>query len=174
MNLFDFKSVLGKIMFIALIIIATHYHVLAGILVVLLVISMSQYVIEGMGNNTDSSKESTDSTDSKDSKDSTTPAKDAKPAKESKESTEESPMSLFKKNNCKNGILMKDGKEITADSLKENFPNVKFDGDSCNPCGDDCKFQIVSSAERVTNEENLRPQESNAQPVDRELVTKKQ
>ena len=171
MNMFDFKSVLGKIMFIALIIIATHYHVLAGILVVLLVISMSQYVIEGMGNNTDSSKESADSTDSTDS---TTPAKDAKPAKESKESTEESPMSLFKKNNCKNGILMKDGKEITADSLKENFPNVKFDGDSCNPCGDDCKFQIVSSAERVTNEENLRPQESNAQPVDRELVTKKQ
>ena len=164
MNLFDFKSVLGKIMFIALIIIATHYHVLAGIMVVLLVISMSQYVIEGMGNNTDSSKESADSTDSKDSK-------EAKPAKES---TEESPMSLFKKNNCKNGILMKDGKEITADSLKENFPNVKFDGDSCNPCGDECKFQIVSSAERVTNEENLRPQESNAQPVDRELVTKKQ
>ena len=167
MNLFDFKSVLGKIMFIALIIIATHYHVLAGILAVLLVISMSQYVIEGMGNNTDSSKESTDSKDSKDSTDS----KEAKPAKES---TEESPMSLFKKNNCKNGILMKDGKEITADSLKENFPNVKFDGDSCNPCGDECKFQIVSSAERVTNEENLRPQESNAQPVDRELVTKKQ
>ena len=171
MNMFDFKSVLGKIMFIALIIIATHYHVLAGILVVLLVISMSQYVIEGMGNNTDSSKESTDSTDSKDSTDSTTPAKDAK---ESKESTEESPMSLFKKNNCKNGILMKDGKEITPSSIKENFPNVKFDGESCNPCGDDCKFQIVSSAERVTNEENLRPQESNAQPVDRELVTKKQ
>ena len=164
MNLFDFKSVLGKIMFIVLIIIATHYHVLAGILAVLLVISMSQYVIEGMGNNTDSSKESTDSKDSTDSK-------EAKPAKES---TEESPMSLFKKNNCKNGILMKDGKEITADSLKENFPNVKFDGDSCNPCGDDCKFQIVSSAERITNEENLRPQESNAQPVDRELVTKKQ
>ena len=164
MNLFDFKSVLGKIMFIALIIIATHYHVLAGILAVLLVISMSQYVIEGMGNNTDSSKESTDSKDSTDSK-------EAKPVKES---TEESPMSLFKKNNCKNGILMKDGKEITADSLKENFPNVKFDGDSCNPCGDDCKFQIVSSAERITNEENLRPQESNAQPVDRELVTKKQ
>ncbi len=162
MNLFDFKSVLGKIMFIALIIIATHYHVLAGILVVLLVISMSQYVIEGMGNIADSSKESADSTDS------------TTPVKESKESTEESPMSLFKKNNCKNGILMKDGKEITADSLKENFPNVKFDGDSCNPCGDDCKFQIVSSAERVTNEENLRPQESNAQPVDRELVTKKQ
>lgn len=167
MNLFDFKSVLGKIMFIALIIIATHYHVLAGIMVVLLVISMSQYVIEGMGNITDSSKESTDSTDSTDSKDS----KEAKPAKES---TEESPMSLFKKNNCKNGILMKDGKEVTPSSIKENFPNVKFDGDSCNPCGDDCKFQIVSSAERVTNEENLRPQESNAQPVDRELVTKKQ
>ena len=170
MNLFDFKSVLGKIMFIALIIIATHYHVLAGILVVLLVISMSQYVIEGMGNNTDSSKESADSKDSTDSKEAT-PAKDATPAKES---TEESPMSLFKKNNCKNGILMKDGKEITPSSIKENFPNVKFDGDSCNPCGDDCKFQIVSSAERITNEENLRPQESNAQPVDRELVTKKQ
>jgi len=39
---------LGKIVFIVFIVIAAHFHVLAGILALLLVISMNQYVIEGM------------------------------------------------------------------------------------------------------------------------------
>jgi hypothetical protein len=45
LGLFDFKTVLGKLLCIVLIIVATHYHVLAGVLVVLVVISMGQSVI---------------------------------------------------------------------------------------------------------------------------------
>jgi hypothetical protein len=145
-RLFNFNHVLGKIVFIVFIVIAAHFHVLAGILAVLLVISMNQYVIEGMENNDDSSKES----------------------------KEESSVSMFKKTNCKNGILMKDGKEITSDLIKTSFPDIKFSGDTCNPCDEECHFEIVSSVEQLTNEENLRPQDSNSQPVDREQVTKKQ
>jgi len=145
-RLFNFNHVLGKIVFIVFIVIAAHFHVLAGILAVLLVISMNQYVIEGMENNDDSSKES----------------------------KEESSVSMFKKTNCKNGILMKDGKEITSDLIKSSFPDIKFSGDTCNPCDEECQFEIVSSVEQLTNEENLRPQDSNTQPVDREQVTKKQ
>lgn len=145
-RLFNFNHILGKIVFIVFIVVAAHFHVLAGILAVLLVISMNQYVIEGMENNDDSSKES----------------------------KEESPHSMFKKNNCNNGILMKDGKEITSDLIKTSFPDIKFSGDTCNPCDEDCQFEIVSSAEQLTNEENLRPQDSNTQPIDREQVTKKQ
>lgn len=148
-HLFNFNHILGKIVFIVFIVIAAHFHVLAGVLAVLLVISMNQYVIEGMENNDDSSKES-------------------------KESKEESPVSMFKKTNCKNGILMKDGKEITSDLIKTSFPDIKFSGDTCNPCDEGCEFEIVSSVEQLTNEENLRPQDSNTQPVDREQVTKKQ
>ena len=145
-RLFNFNHVLGKIVFIVFIVIAAHFHVLAGILAVLLVISMNQYVIEGIENNDDSSKES----------------------------KEESSVSMFKKTNCKNGILMKDGKEITSDLIKTSFPDIKFSGDTCNPCDEECQFEIVSSVEQLTNEENLRPQDSNTQPVDREQVTKKQ
>jgi len=145
-RLFNFNNVLGQFVFVIFIIIAAHFHILAGVLAVLLVISMNQYVIEGMENNDDSSKEY----------------------------KEESPISMFKTNNCKNGILMKDGKEITSDLIKTSFPDIKFSGDTCNPCDEECQFEIVSSVEQLTNEENLRPQDSNTQPVDRELVIKKQ
>jgi len=149
-NLFDFNRVLGKLIGLVLIIIAAHFHVLAGVLVLLFLISMNHYVIEGMENN-DSSKES----------------------QEDSQKEEESPRSLFKKDHCKNGLLMKGDKEITSDLIKESFPNLKFNGEACNPCDDDCTFEIVSSSEQVTNEENLRPQDSNEHPIDREKAIQK-
>ena len=152
LGLFDFKTVLGKLLCIVLIIVATHYHVLAGVLVVLVVISMGQSVIEGMNTGVhNSSKDSTDSTDST-----------------------ESTISLFKKNNCKDGKLMKDGKPISNDLIKDSFPNIKFSGDTCNPCDNDCQFEIVSSAERLTTEKNLESVDSNTIPVNREQSIKKQ
>ena len=149
-NLFDINHVLGKIITLVLVIVAANFHILAGVLVLLFIISMNHYVIEGMENN-DSSKES----------------------QEDSQKEEESPMSLFKKDHCKNGLLMKGDKEITSDLIKESFPNLKFNGEACNPCDDDCTFEIVSSSEQVTNEENLRPQDSNEHPIDREKAIQK-
>ena len=155
-NLFDFNHVLGKLIGLVLIIIAAHFHVLAGVLVLLFLISMNHYVIEGMENN-DSSKESQENSQKE----------------EESQEEEESPMSLFKKDHCKNGLLMKGDKEITSDLIKESFPNLKFNGEACNPCDDDCTFEIVSSSEQMTNEENLRPHDSNEHPIDREKAIQK-
>lgn len=152
-NLFDFNNVLGKIVFLVLILIATHFHLLAGILVLLFIISMTQSTIEGMENNEDSS--TVDNTDNN-----------------NPDSSKESPISLFRTNNCKNGFLMKDDKHVTPDTLKQSFPNLKFSGDHCNPCDTSCDFEIISSEEQISVEENLRAQDSNSLPVDKDQVTK--
>ena len=149
-NLFDFNNVLGKIVFLILILIATHFHLLAGIMVLLFIISMNQSTVEGMENNEVADNSGNNNLDS----------------------SKESPISLFRKNNCKSGFLMKDDKYVTPDTLKQSFPNIKFSGDDCNPCDKECDFEIISSAEQITVEENLRAQDSNSLPVDKEHVTK--
>tara|TARA_B110000285_G_scaffold75180_1_gene86584 strand:+ start:11978 stop:12469 length:492 start_codon:yes stop_codon:yes gene_type:complete len=159
-NLFDINHVLGKIITLVLVIVAANFHILAGVLVLLFIISMNHYVVEGMENN-DSSKESQNSSSEKTQE------------KTQEKPQEESPISLFKTDNCKNGVLMKDGKEVTSDLIKESFPNISFSGDVCNPCDDDCTFEIVSSSEQMTNEENLRPHDSNEHPIDREKAIQK-
>lgn len=147
-NLFNLHSVLGKFVFLALILLATHYHLLFGVLVVLIYMSLAQHTIEGMENKENGT-----------AKNNAISAKDL--------------VAKFKTDNCKDGKLMKDEKEITPVLIKESFPDIKFNGESCNPCDEDCKFQIVSSAEQLTNEENLRSQDSNATPVDRNMAIKK-
>lgn len=168
-SLFDFNTVLGKILFVMLILVASHFHILAGVLVVLFIISIEQYVVEGMENKEelsskemDGSGEDMDESGSNDSVDSTdvTDSDDI--------------MTSFKKNNCKHGMLMKAGKEVTSDLIKTSFPDIKFLGDACNPCDDDCKFEIVSSNERLTAEEKVTPIDSATISVDREKATKKQ
>ena len=156
-NLFDINHVLGKIITLVLVIVAANFHILAGVLLLLFIISMNHYVVEGMENK-DSSKEYQNSS-----------------SEESQEKTQDSssPISLFKTDNCKNGVLMKDGKEVTSDLIKESFPNISFSGDVCNPCDDDCTFEIVSSSEQMTNEETLRPHDSNEHPIDREKAIQK-
>ena len=93
-NLFDFNNVLGKIVFLVLILIANHFHILAGLLVLLFIISMTQSTVEGMEN-----KEDSDTVDNTDNN--------------NLDSSKESPISLFRTNNCKNGFLMKDDKHVT-------------------------------------------------------------
>jgi len=152
MNLPTFKSVLGKVLFIILIVVATHFHLLAGIFILLLFIIMRQPVFEGMSTMGESSKDSEESNVSKETGDA---------------------ISTFKSEYCKNGKLMLDDKEITPDVIKTSFPNIKFSGKTCNPCDDDCMFEIISSNEQLTVEENLRSKESNSQPVDHEMSIKK-
>jgi lipopolysaccharide export LptBFGC system permease protein LptF len=189
-NLMNFNSLLGKMIIIILIIVATHFHILAGILILLVIISMKQPLFEGMENN-NTNHNMTDHQDKGTSESFKHSANIANIDKNGNKNDDmgmgtdmdtdndsdinnNSSISMFKKNNCKNGILMKNGKRVTSDLIKESFPNLKFTKEQCNPCDDDCEFEIVSSVEQITNEENLRPHDSNTQPVDRERVTKKQ
>ena len=150
-DIINIDTVLGKIAIVILIIIAVHYHLLFGIAIVLIFISIGEDIFEGM-ESMDSSKEPS--------------------SQES--SSEESPQDKFRKSNCQGQTLVKDDKTVTPDLIKDSFPNIKFDGDECNPCDVDCKFEIIDSNERLANESKLRGEDSNNIPVDRESVTKKQ
>ena len=103
-NLFKLHSVLGKIVFLALIMIASHYHMLFGVLAVLLYMLLTQYTIEGMKN----MEINEDNEDSKDSKDN----KDSKDEEDGKDNSAKDAIAKFKIDNCKDGKLMKDNKEI--------------------------------------------------------------
>jgi hypothetical protein len=148
MEYFRFNNVLAKLTFLILAVVAVQYHLAAGIVILLLFIFFNQNVIEGM----ESSMEEDSNSNVETSKDS---------------------LSNFKNNNCVNGKLMKDDKEITPNDVKESFPNIKFTGDVCNPCDEDCKFEIISTDEQLTVEENLKAKDSTSIPIDRESVIKK-
>lgn len=66
----------------------------------------------------------------------------------------------FRKKNCENGNLVKNGKTISLDEIQSAFPNIEFSSNTCNPCNESCDFQIKYSKENITNEENLRPKDS--------------
>jgi len=154
--LFNLNNLLGKLPILVIIIIASHYHILAGVLVLLLFITLTNNVIEGMENNeTDPETESNPETESDpESKSDLKPSKDS--AKE-----------IFKQKFCVDGKLMKDDKEVTPQQIKDAFPDINFSGESCNPCDDKCEFEIISSKEKITVEENLRAVDSNTELVDR-------
>ena len=142
MEYFTFDGLLAKLVFLILAIVAVHYHIVFGVIVILIFISLSHNVIEGMEGQT-------------------------------KDSSKDSPIQSFKTKNCVNGKLMKDNKEVTPQQVKESFPNIKFSGDICNPCDEDCKFEIISSEEQITTEENLRAMDSNSVNIDRTQAIKK-
>ena len=159
----NFKTLLGKLPILVIIIIASHYHVLAGVLALLLIITLTSTVTEGMENNETDSDEPDEESDPDSQADSDS---DLKPSKDSAKE-------MFKQKFCVDGKLMKEDKEVTPQQIKDAFPDINFSGESCNPCDDECDFEIISSKEKITVEENLRAVDSNSQPVDRsKAITK--
>ena len=159
--MFNLKSVLGKVFVLAIVIFAAKHSLLAGIVALLLLIALDP-VIEGMENKEDDSSKESDSSDESDkSDDKTLSAKD------------KAAMASFRKENCVDGKLMKDNTVVTPLSFQSNFPNVKFTSKPCHPCDETCDFEIVSSEEKLTVEENLRSIDSNSSPVDREKAITK-
>ena len=61
----------------------------------------------------------------------------------------------FVKKYCKEGKI--------DPSLKP--PTLKYNNQKCNPCDDDCDFEVTSAKEQLTVDEALRPKESNSIPV---------
>jgi hypothetical protein len=160
------NSVLGKLTLLVLVVLAAHYHLLAAILIVFLFIAFSENVIEGMEN-----KDEVDENDENDEK------KNSEDIDENDEdSAKVSAHSLngdFRKKNCLNGKLMKDGKDVSLDDIATTFPDIKFANNACNPCDEDCEFEIVSAEERITVEENLTPKDSNLEIVDHKKAIQK-
>lgn len=153
-NIINIDTILGKITIIILIMIASHYHILFGITIVLIFISISDASMEGMENMEDK--------------------KDTKNKDSSKEPSQKTFQDKFRKTNCQDNTLMKNNKEVTPDLIKKSFPNIKFGDNVCNPCDLDCNFEIIDSNERLSTETSLRAEDSNNIPIDREKKIKKQ
>ena len=174
----NLSNILGKLLILVIIVVAAHYHILAGILAVLIFISLNETnVIEGMVpskkpkntiamTNMDNKPKPTIAMTNRDDSESDS---DNKPSKETI-------IQNFKGKYCSDGKLMKNGTEvdINQQQITDNFPDVKFLSDMCNPCDDDCQYEIISSSERLTVEDNLKSVDSNSSPVvDRASVTAK-
>lgn len=150
-NYLNFNSLLAKIVFLLLAIWVSQYNILFSILVFLIYLYLDQSCIESMisydSDNevlTETSKVSTDQENKK-----------------------------FIKTTCKNGNLMKSNKIVTPSEVSKSYPDIKFTNDECNPCDADCNFEIITTEERVTTEENLKPIDSNSLPVNRDDAIKK-
>ena len=166
-NKLNVTTVLGKLFTLIIIVMATQYNILAGIIVLLLAIAMNRGIIEGMENaNTDEENKSDETPSSKDNQTEVNDDKDAK-----KDTIDD--ISKFRTDYCKQDELMLNGKQITALTIEESFPNLKFKNDMCNPCDKDCQFEIISSNERITVEENIKPVDSNSEPVNHQEAIKK-
>jgi hypothetical protein len=159
-NKLNIKSVLGKLMTIVVVIVATQYNVTAGVIALLVMIVFNHSIVEGMENKEDDTGKPLE--DSKD----TDIAVDAK-------SDGVDDISKFRNDYCIDGKLTLDGKVVTMGTLKESFPDLKFTGDACDPCDADCQFEIISSNERLTVEENMRATDSNTEPIDHKEAIKK-
>ena len=187
------NTFLGKMITLIVIIGATMYHTMSGLLLALLFICFRMIHVEGMENKKESDKEkkgdkkshedddeNDDEVDKEDdnkesdeeSDDDDEDDEDDEEKSESKHPSIDKILTVFRKKNCKDGMLIdSDGNKINMKDIKKHFPDISFTGEKCNPCDSSCEFQITSSKERIMNEENMRPKPSNELPVNKKKHT---
>ena len=163
--MFSLNSVLGRSIILLSVMVAAPYHVLGGVAVLLVLIYFKSSIFEGMENEDTDMKDG--DTDMKDG-DSDMADEDSDMADEDTGGSSKQSIAEFKKKHCIDGKLMKDDKEITTEEMKTAFPDLKFLSEDCNPCDIDCNFEIISSNERLTSEENIKAVDSSTISVDRE------
>lgn len=170
-NKLNIKSVLGKLMTIIVVIVATQYNVTAGVIALLVMIVFNNSIVEGMENKEGDNGKKSEDDNSKMSEGSKDDDIDDGVANDKSDSVDD--ISKFRNDYCIAGKLTLDDKLVTMGTLKDSFPDLKFTGDACDPCDKDCQFEIISSNERLTVEENMRATDSNTEPVDHKEAIKK-
>jgi len=73
-------------------------------------------------------------------------------------SPESTSVSEFKKQNCKNGVLIHKEHPLKLEMLEHIYPDINFKYERCNPCADTCEFSIIE--EQLKAAENLQPKTS--------------
>jgi hypothetical protein len=61
----------------------------------------------------------------------------------------------FRKENCKNGVLMYKNNEVRKDMAEFVFPELKMNGRACNPCDKTCSFSVIEN--KLRTEKELAP-----------------
>ena len=71
------------------------------------------------------------------------------PQKQFSQDTDKVSMQKFRSQYCKDKKLFKDEKEIEdmPSSVEEQFEEVEFLDEPCNPCDESCEFRIMSQSE---------------------------
>lgn len=66
----------------------------------------------------------------------------------------------FREQNCKNGELVHKNLPVKTEMAGHVFPELQFEGKTCNPCSTTCDFSIIE--EKMSHEEDLvAPKNSN-------------
>ena len=69
--------------------------------------------------------------------------------------------------NSETHLVDKDGASVTIEEFNKKYPGLSFsNGIVCDPCNATCKFSITDSFELLTQDENLRPKDSNLDAFD--------
>lgn len=154
------KSGLGKLAFLAALIFSSLKSLTAGVLVFLIYVALRRdfTLVEGMENEDSSNSESDNESDSENDNESDNES-DSEEKEESvninvKEGVNMS-KSDFMNKYCKNGKV---DSSMTP-------PPLKYTNGKCNPCDEDCGFEVTSATEQLTIDEAMRPKESNSIPV---------
>ena len=127
------NTIYGRIVFALAITGATLYKTYLGLLLVLVLVTLSSVnSVEGMAN------------------------KD---------------VDEFRKANCKGDKLYKGKDLVSIAQVAKMFPNVKFEGNPCNPCDTSCNFSMSTTTEQLTVEEDLKPKPSEQFRTSKEHVT---
>lgn len=129
------RSTLGKVLFLGATIGAGYYSLLAGVLVAVIYMTLHK---DFMLVESMENKDHDADADHEETHDSDLEAKGD-----------------FVKKYCKDGKL----------DNSTNPPTLKYTDGKCNPCDEECEFEVTSSKERMTVDEALRPKESNTIPV---------
>ena len=123
----------GKLILISVLVVTTLHSTLSGIFIGLLIVMLSENVYEGMENQ-----------------------------KNSEEQNSEQSVKEFRDKHCSERQTFVDskGNELSLEEIKQKYPSIKFDNDTCNPCDNSCNFQITDSSEQLNVQHTLRAKNS--------------
>lgn len=182
------NTILGKLLLITSLVLATIHSTFAGFCIALLIVVFSYQTYEGLESGT--IKESTDSVESSTKTDSShemtdgvdktihANVTDEKTGTHEVDSNKKTDVSVkgentgvitnnkFKKLYCKdNKLRNKTGEVVEQKDISSVFKSIAFNKGECNPCEDSCSFTVSDTEERMHTEEKLRPADSNSIPI---------
>ena len=96
----------------------------------------------------------------------------AKQQKKLSKDTKIDDANLFRNKYCnQDGVLIKNN--VPVNDVNLEFPNLKYKDQTCNPCNTSCDFDIISTNEQLTLQENMKSIDSNTIDINRKNTIKK-
>jgi len=167
------NTILGKLLIVTSLVLASIHSTFSGFCIAILIVvfsSQTSHTYEGMESGSESNTKAQASEAAVTSEAVTSEAKqdaDASTLGSNKEvHTGNITPNKFRKLYCKDRKLRNEKGEIVEQKdISSAFKTVVFNKGECNPCDEECSFNITDTKERMNTEENLRPADSNSLPI---------